>query len=73
MNYISISKTVLQDNGWYIQKAADAYDNTGCMRYQPYVVGFCPVCEGQHSLMYVKQSKDLFIFYCLCCKEKMKP
>jgi hypothetical protein len=68
ISYIFISKQVLQDAGWFIQKSADSYDKYGNEKYKPSVIGYCPVCDAQHTLLYVKQSSDRFIFECLKCK-----
>ena len=72
MSYIVILKSVLQDNGWYIQKSADLFDKTENKKYRPSVVGYCPVCDAQHTLMYEKQNDVSFLFSCLRCWEKAK-
>jgi hypothetical protein len=67
VSYIFISKDVLQDTGWYIQRSADLFDKTDSEKYRPSVIGYCPVCDAQHTLMYTKQSDDFFFFECLKC------
>ena len=70
MAYVVISKQVLQNSGDHIQKLSDIFDKCENNKYRPFVVGYCPVCEAQHSLMYVKQTKNDFVFSCVKCMEK---
>ena len=64
---INISKKVLRDTGWHIQKSANAYDYSQNIKRQPYVVGDCPKCDAQRTLKYIRQTPQDFVFKCSYC------